>query len=488
MEELLSVEFKARTCDSLYGYPDAPIFVFDAIGDVTHPMKYEDVTNDVIQVLTVRQLPANISKLRNFVELRHLTVLDSIDVLQREELEKLTHITTKVYHCREPPETEDALLMLDDDSLSHIFSFVKSEDLIALMTVHTRTRDVVCKLILPHTKMTIGEDLVMKYPIKQNEELYKAIGRHFRKANLTNYHCMKLIPYFRNLKEVYLPLRSDCELRLVPPGIETLSLYLCDCWDLTYLLQMQAPSLKHLTLEGPFEPKELLVLNGIRSLSCGGYTSSNIDLTEFLEKNKDTLEVLEVTFYEPDDEDDISEGIDPNHNFTITTPLPKLKTLRLDRIPQMIQLSPRHMPSLENLVLNVNYPDHVTQVEGLSDMLAGFRNLRKLECHGTLFDYTRLFELEKLETLVFHDREVQEFIIMDCIRELPKLKKMGTHNAEYSLELEMDLQKVLLEENRSFTLFNTFKDNDSMHFKRVVDHGVEFVKRSYSTPYRSRYS
>lgn len=121
--------------------------------------------------------------------------------------------------------------------------------------------------------------------------------------------------------------------------------------SLASLFQRVNWSLTSLEISGAFVAKNLRHLSNLKELRFGGYTSINTDLSGCLKNNRETLEVLEMKFFHPDEDDHednfysseevVEEDDNDLEKVFVLSPLPKLRFLRLENISHNIQCDPK---------------------------------------------------------------------------------------------------------------------------------------------------
>lgn len=432
--------------------------VFDKIDDVLRQLDCKNT----IKTLVLRNCPTNIATLINLTSLEHLRIFNSVTKETLEQLQKMTNIKILDVHCLEPPVIEDQLMRLDDDSLLTILSHLTLYDWIALHQTNSRLRYLVNRFMLPMAPVKICDKFVTKYPLTHHMDLYEDLGQNVRSLILSCDSIKAVLKYFVNLKKLYMPHRDNSPelFNLIPDGLEKLDLFIHHPdQSLANVFQRLNRTLTSLELCGGMMSEDLGELSNLRYLKLGGYTPVDLDLSVFLEKNKNHLELLEIKFYHPDEYDHLHQFDDPpplgqERTLFSLCPLKNLRVLRLDSMSHAIPLYPSDFPALQEIRLSFDNYTTMAVVEALVNDIKQFTNLKILHINGVR-DYRHLFCLKNLEELEIYEEFLPEGEVLEIVKNLPNLHSLGTENDTFSLTFEQELQDMLIKQRRKlFTMYH----------------------------------
>lgn len=236
-------------------------------------------------------------------QLKHLRVLDSVDWMQKEEIDALQIKNLQLDHYPETPAAESWIMRLNDYCLLHLAEFLPHTDWIELHEMHPRREH------LPVATLYITQKTLERRPIPAFKEFYARVAPHVSVLHvgpIPEAVHRALMPMFTRLKELSLEMSRNCDLAsLVPEGLRKLSLngeMMDDRPSLSALFRKLNPSLQVLSLQHPramdYEPGDdhmrgLAELTHIQEFECDFFKLSGECLL-FLEQNKDTLSRLEI--------------------------------------------------------------------------------------------------------------------------------------------------------------------------------------------------
>lgn len=439
--------------------------LFDRVDEILKQLDCKDT----LHTLILRNPPKNIEILGELSNLSYLRIINGITEDVLEKLQALENIKTLDIHCA-LPEVENQLLMIDDDSLIHILSYLSIDDWIAIRQTDERLHRLVQQFIFPTAKVKIDDRFMLKYPLEKNRELYQAMGKSVRYLNLSCDNLDRILPFFVKLTKLYIPHREATPdfLDLIPDGLKQLDLFIHhENQSLVTLFRRLNRTLTALEICGPFNESDLLELSNLRELKLGGYTSSSTNITEFLKQNQDQMERLEIKFFEEDEDDEEYDDVFPRVQKRATkfqlVPMKKLKILRLDSLHKELTLDPFDLPSLEELRLSFdNYVNPMVVGSLIRDILK-FTHLNTLMING-LGDYRQLYCLRNLRCLEIYEEFLPEDMALEIIKNLPHLERLGTENDHFSLHFEMRMQEIIEERRRNVTLYHCVWPSTKIRF------------------------
>lgn len=294
------------------------------------------------------------------------------------------------------PASNQLLLMeLDDDVLITILSFLKLRDWIALHGTNWRMRSLVNRYMFPANIIEMSDKFYKRYPREHYKELHQDMEENVRSLDLTTNKPHRILSNFRNLKHLFLPHKEEglSVINLIPDGLVNLEIALLSTKQpLESLFTRLSRTLTTLEISGEYFTKELALLTNLKQLRMAGYSSITTDLSGCLRNNKDSLELLEMRFFHPDDftdhdiyfsSDDDSDYEDDGTGIPFAmSPLTNLRSLRLDNLSHVVNLHPDDFPALREIFMSFY---NCTSVEVIGEMIsdvARFKNLRVLHIRG----------------------------------------------------------------------------------------------------------
>lgn len=433
---------------------------FDVLDRVDELLEQLDC-KDTLNTLILRNCPRNIAIFYELTNLKHLRIINAVPQEVMDKLKLLANLQTLDLDVHCPyPAAENQLLMLDDDSLIHILSYLSLDDWISVRQTDSRLDRIVRQHMFPSVPVKIDDKFLIKYPLDQRLGLYKSLGQHVRSLLLSCDDLKRVLSHFVCLRKLYMPHREDDveALTLIPDGLKQLDLFIHhENQSLVPLFRRLNRTLTSLKVCGPFNLADLQELHNIRELKLGGMTSSYIDMEPFLRQNGHHLERFEVKFYEPEEDDEeyyLTGGpvIDDTVQFSLV-PLQRLKVLRLDSLSKKLSLNPRDFPRLEELRLSFdNYISH-TIASPLIENVLGFSALKTLHING-LGDYRQLYRLQNLRCLEIYEEFLPEQVVLEIFTNLPRLERLGTENETFSLHFELGMQSIMRGRSCDVTLYH----------------------------------
>lgn len=428
--------------------------VFDRVDEMLLQLDCKETLNTLI----LRNCPKNIDILRQLQNLEHLRILNGVDSDVMATLKAMSNLKTLDVHCAESLE-ENQLLTLDDDSMIHILSYLYLDDWLSVMQTDARLNRIVRRNMFPSAQVKIDDRFMAKYPLKERRDIYTSLGQNVRSLLLSCDQIDLVLPHFVKLRKLYIPHRGEdpAALDVIPNGLQKLDLFIHhENQSLSRLFQRLNRTLTSLEICGPFDSNDLLELCNIRELKLGGFTSSAISVLAFLRQNQDSIERFEIKFYDTDayDEEDYEQQVEnqPAVDFELC-PLKKLKVLRLDSLSKPLSLRPADFPCLEELRISFDNYTNPAVVVALIENVIEFTSLKGLQING-LEHFEKLYRLKNLRCLELYEQFLPEDIVLDLIRNLPRLKRLGTENDTFSLQFEVALQKMMVECGREVTLYH----------------------------------
>lgn len=457
-EEFSRLELVAKKCILTGKLLFLKYLSFDVLDRVDEMLEQLDC-KDTLHTLILRNCPRNIAIFNELTNLRHLRIINGVQQEVMDKLKLIPNLQTLDLdvHCTYPA-AENQLLMLDDDSLIHILSYLSLDDWISVRQTDSRLDGIVRQHMFPSAQVKIDDKFLQKYPLDQRLGLYKCLGQHVRSLLLSCEDLQRVLPHFVCLRKLYMPHRQDDAeaLSLIPDGLRQLDLFIHhENQSLAPLFQRLNRTLTSLEVCGPFDLADLKELHHIREIKLGGLTSSYIDLEPFLRQNEDHLERFEVKFYEPEEDDDeyyLTGAFDDTVQFSLI-PLRRLRVLRLDSLSKRMTLNPRDFPRLEELRLSFeNYVSH-TIASPLIENVLGFSTLKTLHING-LGDYRQLYRLQNLRCLEIYEEFLPEEVVLEIFANLPMLERLGTENDTFSLHFELSMQSIMRGRSCDVTLYH----------------------------------
>lgn len=418
-----------------------------------------------ITTVVLRTLPEDLTTLWQLKKLQHLRITNCVPADVKRRLRTL-HLKTLDVWSYETDRPNKILTVLDDYSLLKIMSHLERDDVLALRSLHPRLEGLVSRHLQNMKEFKLDDHFVKKYPLNRaGIGLYDYIGKHVRSLFLSATEGLEILPHFRNLEKLYFTHRSpgSATLRLIPDGLKELDVYVYhEGVSFKELFRRLNKTLTTLCMSGPFNEDDLKELHHIKSLELGGLASADINLTPFLEQNADNLEYLELRL------DDLEMETGHTKKFANLPPLKSLKKLilsGLDCTMKGFTLKPEDYPSLVEIQLSIDTVERRTQLQPLYDDLMRFSpNLKVLHLDG-LKEFKQLYVLKNLEQFSYHDLNVEEEEILGLFRNLPNLKRIGNEtDEEMSLHFELELRKILKEQNRKVTLYNVSWPTEYINF------------------------
>lgn len=414
---------------------------------------------ETLLTLVLRNCPRNLNVLAQLKSLKHLRILNAVDAAVKCKLtEMLPHLQTLDVYCAEPV-VDNQLLVLDDDSLIQVLSYLSLDDWISLLATHPRLEHLVCTYMLAKKQVTINDNFLRKYPLAERKDVYACLGKHTRSLNLSSDDLPLVLSHFVNLQKLYVPHRakSSKALNMIPNNLQKLDLFIHHMdQSFAKLFRRLDRTLTSLEVCGPFDGNDLKELHNVRELKLGGSQPPTINISEFLHQNRDHLERLEIKFYDSDPREDFYMDdvpmAPPTTPFALC-PLKRLKVLRLDSLNKSLSLLPADFPALEEIRMSFDMYANSSVARTMIESVLRFVNLQKLHING-LREYHRLYRMRNLRCLEAYEQFMPESVILELINNLPYLESIGTENESFSLQFELDLQKMMLEQKRRITLYH----------------------------------
>lgn len=413
----------------------------------TIPLKYIDCKS-TLESLTLRSCPKFMYGLTKLENLRSLRIINPVSETEMEELKKLQSVVVNLdIHCS-IANAENLILMLDNDSLIHILSYLTIDDWIAMRQIDERLNRIVMEFMFPTAQVVIDDAFEEKYPVEDNHELYCALGRSVRKLSLSCNSLIEVLPFFVNLTSLYIPHRTkDVEwMKDIPDSLQHLNLFVHrENQNLEPLFQRLDDNLTSLEICGPFKSSHLTQLHNIRQIKLGGFCPTTINLMGFMKQNEDHLESLEINFYPSDmgmSSDEEAEGEEEIVTDFELCPLKRLKTLRLGGLQKPLTILSDHYPSLKELNLGFDTYANRLIIYTFIDNIRTFANLKVLHINH-LPDYKMLYPLQKLQCLEIFKENVDEEMVLNIVSNLPTLREIGTENRNYSLAFLVRVEDIL---------------------------------------------
>lgn len=348
----------------------------------------------------------------------------------------------------------DITKKLDDDSLLHVFSFLRQTDLVALTQTDPRFDSLIFNHVFPRIDIFINPHFVARFPVEENCPMYECLGQYSRSLKIQTQESKKILPFFKDLQKLHLiPPQEEMEQfdwTSIPDGLRKLDLWVrSNKPELGELFRRLDETLTSLTIYGPFQSSDLAELHNIRHLKIRGFPKSTIDLKEFLVNNGDHLESLEIQFFPEDLEGFLNiQRLERNKRLGFQLcPMKRLKSLILDDLSKDLRLPQEDYPALESLRIT---PDRFN--EHLFEDILKFDDLKELQISGIGKDYKRLYQLEKLTSLTIRRAYFPEDSILQIVTNMPNLKVLGMSNDEFTANFNKELGDLVKKQSRKLCL------------------------------------
>lgn len=443
------------------------------------PLVYlENNAKRAIKTLVVRKVPTDNESVSSFYQqhqlwqfknLQHLRIILPVDEKVMLRLQSISRFQTLDVFCYPAPKEPNNILLLNDDCLVKILSYLKLKDWIELSYTNTRFYQLLCQYIYPNRVIRLEKGALNdKYNYTQEKEVLKRIGLHVKSLSVSTDYQHR-VKHFTQLKTLHLEhmevdkyFTNEEYFDFIPAGLQKLSIIWVYMYEYTTyyyeeldfsdrkvysfknLFSKLSPTLMSLCMTDDFDKvKCLKELNQIRQLTLKDYQGDSI--RTFLLKNKNHLEWLSIEF-------------NNNSEFKLVA-LPKLKVIRLNLQSQnVVGLSPDALPSLKEIRITFSHDLNVEVQSSFLHIISSFTNLKILSVtittsrRGELSWLYPLKNLNRLNLVLKADLFLNREDLFKLLVELPKLKALTTNTNCWSEELEEELRQFLIVERRKIDL------------------------------------
>lgn len=444
LDNLKYASLEDQSCHITAQLPSVQFLSYNVLREAKEPL--DEVLQRLnceksLRTLILKNCPKDLNSLKRFESLDHLRIINSVDVNVEKQFKLSKHANTILdVHSFKPVEKNLILKILNDDCLLQICSYLNLSEWFAVKDTHPRFE----ALSFRYADIEISDQFLRKYPLEEKLQIYQNMSQTARSLSLAGKDWEKVLQHFPGLTKLFLnDWRRDTDsdkdpFKNIHSGLERLKILSGHINRLneSELFARLSPTLTHLTILEPQDLESLRQLENLRELSLSRIKNGMNFSRTF--KGMTKLENLSLGFHP------LCREVD---SFPVMN---NLKVLHLWQLSTVVVLRPADFPILEeiNLAFGIKYPasDRVLMIDNVLE----FTDLKRLSIpiEREMCNTAKLYGLKNLECIMLRARLFDEELIVDIVKNLPKLSQVETWNGFLTLKCEVKLRRVLAEGRR----------------------------------------